>query len=263
MTYTEQNVPATVVALLEQHGLTAPVTVEQLDLLDQYHTGGIAAVDRTIAGMRLTDADRVLDVGSGFGGPARRIAQTTGARVHGVDIARSYVDTAVRLTDMVGFGDRCSFECTPVEDLHAIAPYTAALSMHVQMNVEHKAEWYRSIAGHLAPGARFAVWDVCATGTGELSYPLPWSMDGTDSFVPTIDELADAITSAGFTTVEWVDEAAWVAEWSTAVFGAGLPSGPGIPMVIEDGYNRVFNFIGAFQQGLVTVARGLFTTSAG
>ena len=75
MTYTEQAVEQTVDRLLAEHRLTGPLTPEQLNFLDQYHIGGMAAVDRTVAPMHLGPHDRVLDIGSGFGGPARRIAE--------------------------------------------------------------------------------------------------------------------------------------------------------------------------------------------
>ena len=94
MTYTEQAVGQTVHRLLAEHDLAGPLTPEQLNFLDQYHIGGLAAVDRTIAPMHLTSGDRVLDIGSGFGGPARRIAELAGASVHGIDIASGLTDCA-------------------------------------------------------------------------------------------------------------------------------------------------------------------------
>jgi protein-L-isoaspartate O-methyltransferase len=88
MTYTEQGVKETVRRLLAEHGLADPVTPEQLNLLDQYHIGGLDAVDHATAAMALAPDDRVLDIGSGFGGPARRIAQKHGATVTRVLIGR-------------------------------------------------------------------------------------------------------------------------------------------------------------------------------
>ena len=262
MTYTEAAVAQTVERLLAEADLTGPLTPEQLNFLDQYHIGGMTAVDRTIAPMHLTTGDRVLDIGSGFGGPARRIAEVTGASAHGIDISAGYVDTATTLTRRCGLQDRVSFEHNGIEDHHPTRPYTAAISMHVSMNISDKAAWYRAIADRLTADARFGIWDVVRTGDAPLTWPVPWSMDGTDSFVVSPEELRTAITGAGFEAVEWVDESAWVREWVTNTFGTGLPPGPGIPMVIDDGFTRTANFGGALATGTLGVYRGLFAKTA-
>ena len=262
MTYTEQAVEQTVDRLLAEADLTGPLTPEQLNFLDQYHIGGIAAVDRTITPMQLGAGDRVLDIGSGFGGPARRIAELTGASVHGIDITPGYVDTARALTRRCGLDDRVTFEHNGIDAHHPQRPYTAGVSMHVSMNVADKPGWYRAIADRLTVGAQFGIWDVVRTGAGPVTWPTPWSMDGTDSHVVSPEELRAAITGAGLDAVEWVDESAWVRDWIAATFGSGLPPGPGIPMVIDDGFARTANFGGALVTGTLGVVRGRFTKTA-
>lgn len=262
MTYTEQAVAQTVHRLLAEHDLAGPLTPEQLNFLDQYHIGGLDAVDRTIAPMHLAPGDRVLDIGSGFGGPARRIAELTGASVHGIDITRGYVDTATTLTRRCGLEHLVTFEHNGIEDHHPDRPYPAAISMHVSMNVSDKPSWYRAIADRLTAGAQFAIWDVCRTGDGAVAWPMPWSIDGSDSHLGDPEQLRDSITPAGFETLEWVDESGWVRDWVTTTFGSGLPTGPGIPMVIDDGFTRTINFAGALAAGTLGVFRGRFTKTA-
>jgi SAM-dependent methyltransferase len=262
MTYTETAVEQTVDQLLAGADLTGPLTPEQLNLLDQYHIGGLAAVDRTITPMHLGPADRVLDVGSGFGGPARRIAETTRASVHGIDITAGYVDAATSLTRRCGLGDRVTFEHTVIEDHRPRRPYIGAISMHVSMNIADKPSWYRAIAERLADGAQFAIWDAVRLSEDPLSWPMPWSMDGTDSHVASAEQLQAAITGAGFESIEWVDESEWVRDWVTTTFGAGLPPGPGLPMVIEDGFTRTINFGATLAAGTLGVYRGRFTKTA-
>lgn len=262
MTYTEAGVQQTVDRLLAEADLTGPLTPEQLNFLDQYHIGGMAAVDRTIGPMHLTGADRVLDIGSGFGGPARRIAESTGASVHGIDITAGYVDTATALTQRCGLQDRVTFEHNDIEDHHPQRPYTAAISMHVCMNIADKPRWYHAIADRLTEGARFGIWDVVRITDDPFTFPLPWSIDGTDSHVSSPAELHASITGAGFEVLEWVDESDWVRDWVAQTFGAGLPPGPGIPMVIDDGFVRTINFGAALNAGTLGVYRGHFVKSA-
>lgn len=259
MTYNEHGVTATIERLLTEHELTGPLSPEQLNLLDQFHAGGYAALDRTIAPLALDTADRVLDIGSGLGGPARRIAQQTGATVHGVDITEEYTDAATHLTARCGLEDLVTFEHAGIAEHHPAEPYTAAITMHVTMNIADKPAWYEAIADRLVDGGHLVVWDICATGRGELPLPLPWSIDGSDNFIVQPAELHDAITSAGFDTVEWVDEGSWVREWFDTTFANGIPTGPGIAMVLDDGFTRTINIGVAQAADTITIMRGHFT----
>ena len=97
--------------------------------------------------------------------------------------------------------------------------------MHVQMNVEDKTAWFAQIARCLVPGARLAVWEVCPAGQpgAGLPWPMPWSLDGTDSFVATAGSLRAAIEQGGFTATEWTDETAWVQAWITKTSRTACP----------------------------------------
>src|SRR5712675_1619142 len=84
--------------------LTAPgpedqrLTPEQLGVLDQFHTRGLAATAQIAKLVGITADKSVLDVGSGVGGPARYLAATYGCRVTGVDLREPFVDAARYLT---------------------------------------------------------------------------------------------------------------------------------------------------------------------
>src|SRR5438270_8474067 len=49
---------------------------------------------------------RVLDLGSGLGGPARTLATDFGCRVTGLDLTEAFVRTATMLTARVGLADQ-------------------------------------------------------------------------------------------------------------------------------------------------------------
>jgi len=263
MTYQETTVGQTIDQLLSEHPDLDPSADGALDGLDQFHIGGPGATDRLIGSLALTAGDRVLDVGSGFGGPARQIARRTGSRVTGVDITPAYVDAARDLTARAGLRDLVEFRVTDIAAFEPDPLFQAAITMHVQMNVQDKAAWFAHIARCLAPGARLAVWEVCQPRPASLAWPMPWSLDGTDSFVVTADALRVSIEQAGFTASEWTNETAWVQAWITRTFADGLPAGPALPMVIDDGYTRVINFAAALGDGSLEIWRGAFTRNGG
>jgi sarcosine/dimethylglycine N-methyltransferase len=259
MTYTETDLVASIQRLADVD-LTA-WTPEQWGWVDQFHSGGSEAVERLLPGLRLTPGMTVLDVGSGFGGPARQVARATGCTVVGVDITPAYVEAAQALTHTAGLSDQVRLFCSDIADFDH-ADFDAAYTMHVQMNVPDKKTFFGEIARRLRPGARLATFEVCLGGESEPTPPLPWSMDGSDSFLATADQLRDTILASGFELVEWVDETAWVREWfddlGSRIMGGDTPQAT-LPALLTDGPTRMLNFAVAVATGVVTIQRGSFT----
>jgi SAM-dependent methyltransferase len=263
MTYRETNVSDTIGRLLTEHPDLDAAADGALDNLDQFHIGGAAAVDRLIASLALAEGDRVLDIGSGFGGPARQVARRTGSHVTGIDITPAYVRAARDLTARAGLQGLVTFWPWDIATFEPDPLFQAAITMHVQMSVEDKTTWFAHIARCLVPGARLAVWEVCQPGQASLSWPMPWSLDGTDSFLVTPGELRTRIEQAGFTATEWTNETAWVQAWIAETFAGGPPAGPALPMLLDDGYTRVLNYMAALGNGSLEVWRGCFSSLPG
>jgi SAM-dependent methyltransferase len=263
MTYEEATVTQTIGRLLSEHPDLDPTADGALDDLDQFHIGGPAATDLLIGSLALTAGDRVLDIGSGFGGPARQVARRTGSHVTGIDITPAYVAAAHDLTARTGLRDLVEFRVADLATFEPDQPFQAAITMHVEMSVQDKTAWFAHAARCLAPGARLAIWEVCQPRQAGLTWPMPWSIDGTDSFVATPDALRASVEQAGFTAVEWTNESAWVQDWFTRTFADGLPAGPALPMLLDDGYTRVINFATALGDGSLEIWRGAFTRNAG
>jgi sarcosine/dimethylglycine N-methyltransferase len=260
MTYTETDLAASIERLTGDE--VAALTQHQRDQLDQFHSGGAQAVDRLLPSLRLESGMTVLDVGSGLGGPARQVARTAGCTVIGIDITPAYIEAALSLTYWAGLAEQVRFFHTDIANYDRV-DFDAAYTMHVQMNVADKKSFFAEIARHLRPGSPFATFEVCRTADAEssLPLPLPWSLDGTDSFLSTGDELCETIESSGFHRVEWVDETPWIREWFEDLGSrATAPSSNAtLPALLYDGPRRMFNFASAIFQGELTIHRGAFT----
>jgi SAM-dependent methyltransferase len=265
-TYSETGLAASIRRLAGRD--LAELTQQEWDRLDQYHAGGSEAVERLLPGLRLAPGMTVLDVGSGLGGPARQIARGTGCTVIGVDLTPAYVEAAQELTYAAGLAERARFFCTDVGTFDG-AEFDAAYTMHVQMNVKDKEAFFTGIAQRLRPGARFATFEVClnAGASGprpQPPLPLPWSLDGTDSFLATPDDLRSTICSSGFELLEWTDESAWTNQWFEAV-GAEIMAGnaqAALPALLSDGPTRMLNFAIALAEGTLSIHRGSFAARA-
>jgi SAM-dependent methyltransferase len=96
------------------------------------------------------DADsRLLDVGSGSGGPALYLSAKTGARVLGVDLLEEGVATAMRLAEERGLGERASFVQIdadgrlPFEDETFDAVLSVDAMCHLPNRLGVLEEWHR------------------------------------------------------------------------------------------------------------------------
>jgi SAM-dependent methyltransferase len=257
VTYAETDLVATIERLAGAD--LAALSQAQRDQFDQFHSGGSEAVDRLRPSLHLAPGMTVLDVGSGFGGPARQLARDCGCTVVGVDITPEYVDTARALTRTAGLDAQVSFVCSDIAALDRTG-FDAAYTMHVQMNVADKRSFFAEIARRLPRGARFAAFEVCLAGDTQPTPPLPWSLDGADSYLATADELRETIAASGFEVVEWVDETQWVLRWFEGL-GQRVAAGAGpatLPALLNDGPARMMNFAIALSTGVVSVHRGSF-----
>ena len=94
----------------------APLTVEQLTPFDNYHYFGSEAVDEAIVTLGLKPGMRVLDVGSGIGGPARYIAERSGAHVTALELQPDLDTLAADFTKRCGLADLVEHRCGDILD---------------------------------------------------------------------------------------------------------------------------------------------------
>jgi len=204
--YGNSGLTATIVNALAGAGLD-PEHLAPADLfpLDQLHAGGPDAAKHALDRLEVGPGTRLLDVGCGIGGTSR-MAAMAGAEVTGIDLSPDFVETATRLTELVGLADRARFVTTPGESLPLEdASYDAAVMVHVGMNIPDKQSVFAEVHRVLVPGARFAVYDQMRTHDGDLVYPLPWAEDERSSFVESAEDYGRHLEAAGF-TVEDVED---------------------------------------------------------
>jgi sarcosine/dimethylglycine N-methyltransferase len=200
-------------ALREAKGPDAPVTIDTLAPLDQFHGRGPLATQELVALLKPRAGERVLDIGSGIGGPARWIAAKFDCHVTGVDLTPEFCEAAEALNAETGLGDRVrimngSALALPVPD----ATFDAAYSQNVIMNIADKPQFYREAFRALRPGGRLALSNVCAGPAGEPYFPVPWATTAETSFLASPAEMQADLAAAGFEIADFRDTTAAVAE---------------------------------------------------
>lgn len=184
---------------------------------DEFHIRGRAATLEIAEALKVDSSSRVLDIGSGLGGPARTIAEVTGAHVTGVDLTPAFCAAAAELSQWTSLSDRTTFvvgDATALDfpDDH----FDAALTVHVAMNIADKAAMYREARRVLKPGGRFVVYDVLRGPGGDVQYPVPWARDASTSFLASMVEMPRLLASAGFTVVDQTDSSTESLAWFEA-----------------------------------------------
>jgi SAM-dependent methyltransferase len=137
------------------------ITEEELQAHDQDHYGGIAAVDALATAAEIGSKDHVLDICSGMGGPARVLAHRLGCRVTGIDLTRSRVESARRLTALVGLTERVVFVHGSALALpFADASFDVVIGQEAWVHVPDKPRLIAEAVRVLRPGGRIAFTDI-------------------------------------------------------------------------------------------------------
>lgn len=187
--------------------LGATLSVEQLAPLDQFHAGGLATTKKLAELADIKQPMKVLDAGSGLGGPSRYLAETFGCTVVGVDITPSFVKLSNVLAKRTGLSDLVSYE---ICDLLALPfpdnSFNVVWTQHVVMNIPEREKVYREFHRVLLPKGKLVFFDVVAADDKpELHFPVPWAESSETSFLLTKDETLQALQQAGLEQGSWQD----------------------------------------------------------
>ena len=175
------------------------LTAADLAPVDEFHVGGLESTEELAKQMELRPGLRLLDVGSGIGGPARYFASEHGCKATGIDLTQEFVDVAaslskkVKLDGMVEFRRGSALQLPFERD-----SFDRATMIHVGMNIADKAGIFREVRRVLKSGGLFTLYEIMRTGDGAIRYPVPWALSAETSFVAGVKDYRDALEHAGF-----------------------------------------------------------------
>lgn len=182
------------------------LTVDDLSGIDQMHVRGREATRELAQRIGLTADMRVLDVGSGVGGPSRLLAAEYGCHVVGIDLTAEFCRVASAAAHWVGLDDRLEYRhgdalAMPFPD----ASFDVVWTQHAAMNIADKARLYAEVRRVLKPDGAFAIYDILQGSQMPLHFPVPWAAGPEISFLVTPDALRDLLEAAGFRIESWRD----------------------------------------------------------
>ena len=208
--YTTDDIAGRIVAALRKEiGDEAPITPDVLAQIDHFHGGGLASTRDLVATLQPLAGERLLDIGSGIGGPARWIASTFKCHVTGIDLTPAFCGAAERLNEVTGLAAQVrivegSALALPFEP----ASFDRAYSQNVVMNIADKPGFYREAWRVLKPGALLALSNSAAGPNGVPYFPAPWATTPEESFLSSPAETRLDLERAGFEILRFDDTSA-------------------------------------------------------
>jgi ubiquinone/menaquinone biosynthesis C-methylase UbiE len=200
-----------------------------LDLapVDEFHIRGRKATLELAARMQIDKNSKVLDIGSGLGGPARTLAEIYGCHVIGIDLTAGFCEAATQLSKWTGLDDRVTFLRGDASDLpFADKSFDAVMTIHAAMNIAPKDVVYRHARRVVKPGGIFAVYDVLQGEGGAVLFPVPWARDPSISHLATPDQMRRLLLEAGFEILDEIDSTEQGLAWFGEITSRRAAAGP-------------------------------------
>lgn len=201
--------------LTELHALgiddDAPLSVDDLTPFDQYHYYGTEAVDHAAAAIGIDAQARVLEVGSGIGGPARYLASSTGCHVTALELQSDLNETAMHLTQRCALADSVTHVCGDVLDGGQNGgQFDALVSFLCFLHIPDREALFARCFNALKPGGRLYVEDFAKHTEPSAEEWVLLKDKILCPYLPTPAGYEDQLRAAGFEDVVAEDvSAAW------------------------------------------------------
>ncbi len=200
-------------ALKEKGKATGPLQIEdllELNHLDQYHYFGTKACDRAIDRLALSPNSRVLDIGSGVGGPARYISYKTECHIQCVELRKSFNEIAQELTQRVGLDERIQYLTGNIlspQVIDALLPssFDSIISFLSFLHIENRDKILEICFRSLKDNGLIYIEDYVANGplTPEVQTTLEEVVQS--SYLPTRETYRNHLERVGFADICFID----------------------------------------------------------
>ena len=141
------------------------INAADLAAFDQYHYHGTKAIDVAINALEINSGSRVLEIGSGIGGPSRHIAAATGANIVALELQPDLSRTAQDLTQRCGLSAHVTHICADAMDFSPLnSDFDSIVSWLTFYHIEDRPRLLSLCSSWLKPAGNLFVEDLFARG---------------------------------------------------------------------------------------------------
>ena len=225
-------------------------------------------MEEAIALCGISSGSRVINIGSGLGGPARFIASKSGSDVLAVELQHDLHSTAQGLTDRCGLSSSVTHmagDFMEVEKFLQRHSYSAVVSWLTVLHFSDRRALFRSSYNLLQPGGVFFMADLCRCSNNlSVRERKLLREEVYCQSLSSVDELVTELEAFGF-RVSYCDlrSAAWatltrerVAKWEAQRDDIIAASGEGLYEELCNFYSMIRDMLdGGRVGGVVIVAK--------
>ncbi len=249
-------------ALIKAGKDTGNLSLEDISTFEDFHIGGKEATHKLAELVDFTKDMKVLDIGSGLGGPSRTLAADYGCKVTGIDLTREFVDAAKMLSSLTNLESKVNFIHgsgleIPVED----GSFDLVWMQHVGMNIENKAALYKEIKRVLIKNGLAAFYEILKGNDNQIHFPVFWAEDKNLNFLITENEMKQALSDLDFKEIKREDATAYgISQLETRMEKNedGLPPLTMSVIVEKDNFKKAKNVLLNLKEEKIKVVRLLF-----
>ena len=180
--------------------------VKDLTNFDQLHYHGTEAIDVSIKKLEINGKSKILDVGSGIGGPARYIANKTGAEVTALELQPDQNKLASDLTNRCGLSNRVKHICGNILDYDfKDQKFDAVVSWLTLYHISEHKVLLKKCFDLLNPNGFFYTEDITSRQKLSSEELLEISKEIYGKHLPYFDKYKSNLEQAGFKLVSCDD----------------------------------------------------------
>ncbi|MFX0080823.1 MAG: class I SAM-dependent methyltransferase [Candidatus Hodarchaeota archaeon] len=261
--YGQNDLGEKILTILKDEGIeTAKLIQDVIAPVEELHLRGRSATMELAQKVELNESMRVLDIGSGIGGPARTLVAEFGCYITGLDLCEEYCRAAEIINDKVGLNNKIEIRQGNGLDMpFDKGEFDIAFLQHVLMNIENKERLFSQISRVLRPKGRLALNTVCAGSITPIHFPVIWANNPEISFLLTASELRQLINNSGFREISWSDDTMKILEGIQHMRNKPRSKNPqpiNLGVIVEDPTTKWRNIVHNLKEGRIVVIQGIF-----
>jgi cyclopropane fatty-acyl-phospholipid synthase-like methyltransferase len=184
----------------------AALSVDDLTPFDQYHYHGTEAVEETIAALHPGPESRLLEVGSGIGGPARYLASRTGCHVTALELQPDLHAIGTQLSARCSLSSRVDHRQgdildSPFDD----AGFDALVSFLVFLHIEDRERLFASCRRSLKKDGLIFIEDFSKRAEPSPGQWADLRHKVQCPYLPTPQAYREQLVEAGFKPLSFID----------------------------------------------------------